>query len=100
MAEPKRVPRPHVVRFSGQLYFCGLESDGVPIGSPFSSVALRFTYATGAEICAALHELGFDDAIVTNIYGFPVLPQEAGDGDMRQSEDFRQAWRPAEAAKQ
>ena len=94
----ERTPRPFVVRFSEQFYFCGNEPDGTAKGSPFSSCAIRFTYALGAEICAALREKGYDDAVVTNIYGFPVLPQEAGCADIRQSEDFKQAWNAIEPA--
>jgi hypothetical protein len=93
-----KTPRPYVVRFNKDFFFCGRSADGTVKGSPFSSVAVRLTYAIGCEVCECLRELGFEDAVVTNIFGFPVIPTGVVTADLQETEEFKEAWAAEPAA--
>lgn len=94
MTSRRTTSKPYIVRFSENLYFCAIDSSGEVIGTPFPSFAARFSYLVGAEIAAALREKGYADAVVTNLFGQPVIPEDEVIPDIRDTEDFKKAWSP------
>jgi hypothetical protein len=93
----EKQPAAFVVRFSQHYFYTGRD-ERLARGTLFPSFARILTYLTAAEVARSLRELNYSDAIVTNLYGVPVLPEETVAADVRSTNEFQDAWRTVVAA--
>jgi hypothetical protein len=61
-----------LIRLDDKNFFTNLGENGLPFGSPYPSFGAHMDYQTADEMCSSLRVLGFNLAVVTDIYGQPV----------------------------
>jgi hypothetical protein len=80
-----------IVRFSDNYFFTGRQ-DGNPAGVLSPSMAKFLTYDGAILIVQALHQLGYEDAVVCTTRGWVVMPEDFQQEDSSAEEEFLTAW--------
>jgi hypothetical protein len=89
-------PVAFIVKFARIYYFTGRNRDGSARGTWAASFATAMTYLTACGVARSLRSMGHRDAVVTNLYGHVILPEEALIADPCASDEFKEVWAPDE----
>jgi hypothetical protein len=85
----------YLVRFSEKYFYSARSISGDRAhGTQFPSVALQMSYLVAVEVSKRLRDMGYPDAVVTNLYGAPATADDllAAAEDVTSSYDFHNAW--------
>jgi hypothetical protein len=61
-----------LVRIDRENFFTNLGENGLPFGTPYPSFGAHMEYEAADDMCSSFRVLGFNLAVVTDIYGQPV----------------------------